>query len=177
DLTSAGVLSMRTLAPPTSYPALSSRPSGAAAAALRSASDNAAHTHRVSISVATELSPETRPPPPRRDFTAPSSPIEKDTGPLLEATRICALSTCWSTSQRSESDDPFDYMALGATGGGSCLAFCLVSPGALPRKPALRVELCHSMDGGGELGAHGPPCKTGTRSVRVTDRSRDTTER
>src|SRR5690606_18805323 len=157
------MLSMRTLAPPTSYPALSSRPSGAAAVALRSASDSAAHTHRVSISAATELSPETRPPPPRRDLTEPSSPIEKDTGPLLEATRICALSTCWSTSQRSESDAPFDYTAHESAGGGARPTFWLVSPAAPPRKPVRRVAVRHSRLDLGEVADELPLMEKSTR--------------
>src|SRR5690242_20695733 len=63
----------------------SSRPSGAARAAARSASFSAAQTQSTSARPATADSPATTPPPPRRLVSFPSSPRLNDTGPRLDA--------------------------------------------------------------------------------------------
>src|SRR5215468_10530147 len=63
----------------------SSRPPGAARAAVRSASFSAAQTQSTSARPATADSPATNPPPPRRLLSFPSSPRLKDTGPRLDA--------------------------------------------------------------------------------------------
>src|SRR6516162_8137503 len=63
----------------------SSRPSGAARAAARSASFSAAQTQSTSAWPATADSPATSPPPPRWLVSFPSSPRLNDTGPRLDA--------------------------------------------------------------------------------------------
>ncbi len=67
------------------------RPPGADRAAARSASLSAAHTHSTDAWPATDESPETRPPAPRRAATEPSSAMVNETGPRFEA-----MSTRWS---------------------------------------------------------------------------------
>ena len=57
------------------------------ARAARSASLSAAQTHRTSPWSATEESPDTRPPPPRRAVSRPPASSVNDTGPRLEAMR------------------------------------------------------------------------------------------
>src|SRR6516164_6608115 len=63
----------------------SSRPSGAARAAARSASFSAAQTQSTSARPATADSPATTPPPPRLLVSLPSLPRLKETGPRLDA--------------------------------------------------------------------------------------------
>src|SRR6516162_7862994 len=83
--TAGGMSSMRTAEPPGD-PSSPRRPCVSRTAA-RSASLSAAQTHRTSSWSATEDSPETRPPAPRRAVSRPSALSVNDTGPRLEAMR------------------------------------------------------------------------------------------
>src|SRR5664279_671406 len=85
------MVSICTCTAPATTPARCRWPSGAAAAACRSASDIAAQTHTVAPERATGRSPETRPPPPRRSTSEPSAAVAKLTGPRLDATSTVAV--------------------------------------------------------------------------------------
>src|SRR5215831_4304705 len=88
---------------PWPSPAASRKPSGAARAAVRSASLSAAHTHSTSACPATEDRPDTIPPPPRRLVSFPSSLSRNETGPRLEATSTRPRASAFMTVRLARS--------------------------------------------------------------------------
>ncbi|GHH85878.1 hypothetical protein GCM10018793_55530 [Streptomyces sulfonofaciens] len=97
--------------------------------AARSPSPSAAHTHTAPASGPIADSPDTSPPPPRLARSAPSSDTEYETGPRLEATRICEAEAMWRTlAARGNAQT---YAGRGAHGSGHSGA-----RGAAPRTGA-----------------------------------------